>query len=163
LHHQLPAGLQHRHRNRVPVDIQTDIFQTLYGVFLSVGFRLLLRPQQPQPTRKGRSFIMRGRFFAGFEGTEGLTFLSVPATQRTGRPNQPVLPIRVANTDRRDRRHILRHKWHKSSDSSPYICKKYGRPVRTRTADLYRVKGPRTRTSNNLKSVGDRGSTRKCR
>jgi hypothetical protein len=34
-----------------------------------------------------------------------------------------------------------------------------GRPVRTRTADLYRVKGPRSRTSNNLKSVGDCRST----
>jgi hypothetical protein len=31
---------------------------------------------------------------------------------------------------------------------SPSIC--YGRPVRTRTADLYRVKGQLTNTYNNL-------------
>ena len=34
-----------------------------------------------------------------------------------------------------------------------------GRPVRTRTADLYRVKAPSLCTSNNLEAVGDRLST----
>jgi hypothetical protein len=34
-----------------------------------------------------------------------------------------------------------------------------GRPVRTRTADLYRVKGPLLRTPNSVNNVGDRLST----
>jgi integrase len=44
--------------------------------------------------------------------------------------------------------------------ASPYVIGKYGRPVRTRTADLYRVKAASLCTSNNLEGVGDRVSTR---
>jgi hypothetical protein len=42
---------------------------------------------------------------------------------------------------------------------SPQVVEKYGRPVRTRTADLYRVKGPLSRTPNNLQAFGDCLST----
>jgi hypothetical protein len=46
--------------------------------------------------------------------------------------------------------------------SAEYVtAKKNGRPVRTRTADLYRVKGQLILTPNNFEGVRGRGSTRK--
>jgi ketosteroid isomerase-like protein len=42
------------------------------------------------------------------------------------------------------------------------VVEKNGRPVRTRTADLYRVKGQLTNTLNNLDRVGWRENTPKC-
>src|SRR5208283_1670801 len=60
MHEQLSVLIQHRYRNRGLVDIQTNIFHTLHGAFLSEGVGLLRRAQQPQPTRKRRPFIMRG-------------------------------------------------------------------------------------------------------
>jgi hypothetical protein len=43
----------------------------------------------------------------------------------------------------------------------PYVVEKYGRPVRTRTADLYRVKGQLTNTYNNLDGLEGRENTLK--
>ena len=57
---QTAALIQHRRGNRVPVDIKPDISHTVHlGVPLfSLG--LTASPQQPQLTRKGRPFILRG-------------------------------------------------------------------------------------------------------
>jgi len=41
-------------------------------------------------------------------------------------------------------------------NASPYVVEKYGRPVRTRTADLYRVKGPWIVTPLNFYNLLDR-------
>ena len=59
LHHQLALGVQHRHRNRVAVDIQTNILDAIHGVFLSCGFVTAKHSNHNLP-RKGRPFIMRG-------------------------------------------------------------------------------------------------------
>src|SRR5438132_3926140 len=59
LHHQLAVRVHYRHRNRALVDIEAQVLHTFHRVFLSSA-RLTAQAQQPQPTRKGRPFIMRG-------------------------------------------------------------------------------------------------------
>src|ERR1035438_3716706 len=53
--YQLALRVQHRHRDAVAVDIETDILDAIHWVFLSSGIGYCFS-QQPQPTSKGAPF-----------------------------------------------------------------------------------------------------------
>ena len=57
---QTAALIQHRRGNRVPVDIKPDISHTVHLGVPLFWLWLTASAQQPQLTRKGRPFIMRG-------------------------------------------------------------------------------------------------------